>query len=242
MNDKNLFNVSQSVNKSIANEESKRRFSLKDEQIITEKILSELNQLKRAGTFEEIPISSIRTIKSEYNKIYDFSMKMLDEINQIRKSPPDYAKKLESMMRYIKKVKLRNIFIFAYPGTEKVSLPNGTTSFLEVINILKETRPIEPLNYNADIKIDIDNSDCDHKILKKLIYDKRQKLKSKYPQFLVNLDIISNPVVSVVMQLIDDNPFQGQRRDAILNKNYGHFAVSQFTDSIDRTFNLVSFA
>jgi hypothetical protein len=242
MNDKNIFAVSQSINKSITNEESQRRMSIGNEQIIAEKILSELSQLKRAGSFQDTPISSIRSVKSEQNKFFDFSIKMLDEINQIRLNPLEYAKKLESMMRYIKQVKFRNIFIFAYPGTEKVSLPSGTNSFLQVINILKETPSVEALNYNDEIKIQIEKSNFDHNRLKKIISEKRKKIKAKYPQFIVNLDIITNPIVSVVMQLIDDNPFQGQRRDAILNKNYGHFAVSQFTDGTERTFNLVCFA
>ena len=240
MNDKNIFTLERS--KSIGSEESKRRKSFNNDQVITEKILNELNQLKRAGSFQDPPMSSIRSIKSDQPKNKDFSQKILDEINQIRKSPPKYAKKLESMMRYIKQVKKRSIFIFSYPGAEKVSLPTGTKIFLKVVNTLKDTQPLEILTYNEEIKINVDKNNIDQKKLKEIIADKRKGLRLKYPYFTVNLDIITNPVVSAVMQLVDDNPFQGQRRDAILNKNFTNFAVTQFQDRTGRNFNLVCFA
>jgi hypothetical protein len=172
MNDKNLFTFAQSINKSIGTEDSKLRMSeYNNEQVITEQIHKEINQIKRVGSFQDTPISTIRSHKSDHFKS-DFCLKLLDEINEIRQSPSKYAIKLVSMMRYIKNVKKRSLFIFAYPGAEKVSLPSGSKGFTQIINILKETQPMQLLSYNEEIKIKMEKNSFDQSKLKEIIESK----------------------------------------------------------------------
>jgi hypothetical protein len=175
----------------------------------------------------------------------NFGLKLLHEFNHVRTDPLSYAAKLEKMCQFIKKRSNRNTtgraYIFQYPGAEKICLPSGDSGFKQTIELLKNTKPVIELKWNEEIKVDIPSvtEDFSKEVIENLIMNKRHKLMQKYPNFSVNLDIVTNPEVSALLQIVDE-AFEGKRRNAILNPEVTNFAVSQGKDRKKKLFTFIS--
>ena len=188
--------------------------------------------------------------KSVSTKIL-FEEILLKEINLMREKPFEYADKLESLIKYIIPIKTdigykrsSNKYIFAYPNAEKVGLSTGKKAFKDAIFYLRTLNPMRKLTMNSKIKLNFDECETfNNYFLQNIIFNKRRVLKDEYPSFNVNLDVISDPIVSAVVHLVDDNPFQGRMREIILNEKFSEFAATQFKDkSKNKNFSLICFA
>ena len=159
---------------------------------------------------------------------------------------------MEGLIKYIIRIRTEdgynkhssNKYIFAYPNAEKVGLSTGKKAFIDAINYLRTLKPMRKLTMNRKIKLNLDEcEEFDNKFLQNLIVNKRRLLRNEYPNFNVNMDIISDPIVSAFLQLVDDNPFQGRRREIILNEKISEFAASQIKNkSKKKFFSLFCFA
>jgi hypothetical protein len=50
---------------------------------------------------------------------------------------------------------------------------------------------------------------------------------SKYSECAFNMDLgVSDPETSLLLQVVDDSPFKGKRRDNILNPNFKYVGIS----------------
>jgi hypothetical protein len=199
------------------------------------------------------------------NKIYhDFGDKLLLEFNIARTTPREYAKKLKDLRKHIRpliasKFKKENKedeglpenyfkkdieYIFHIPSVIKVHMPGGKETFNSVINMLKDRHPVSPLKWNDEIMIDIPGNSIEFskEIVQKLILKKKSQVIGKYPLFYVHFDIISDPIISAALQIVDDTAFKGNRREAILNSKYSFFSVAQGLDKNKKLFSFISLA
>ena len=155
-----------------------------------------------------------------------FETNLLNEINFVRTHPNEYAEFLNENLKLIKKE--NDHFYFVYNNNNKILLREGEKIFIDAINHLKKTKPLNFLTWNDEIKIELNEKEMENfsnDLLGKLILKKRLKLKEKYKKTFFNLDIFNEPKISVIFQITDE-AFNKERRNAILNPNYNYFAVS----------------
>ena len=81
------------------------------------------------------------------------------------------------------------------------------------------------LNWNDELKVRMTNVNKKISSIGNLILEKRTELLAKYDAIMFNLDIFSDPVLSVIFQITDE-AFDHQRRNALLNKKFKMFAVT----------------
>lgn len=179
--------------------------------------------------------------------VMDFSEILIQEFNLVRSDPINYADKIEMMIKYIKpnyERKRSSAFIFRKPGFDKVGLPSGEDGFKNTIDILKKSQKLNELQWCDEIRIPLPEGieDFNKEILQKIILTKRNELNGNYPNFSVNIDVISDPETSALLQIVDDNTFQGQRRETILDPKFKYIAVAQAKDKKKKVFTLISFA
>jgi len=111
-------------------------------------------------------------------------------------------------------------------GEIKTVLNKGITSFNGAIEILNNTSPLGSLELTDEIKIDVPD---DPEIQTKSYSSLQSQLKAKYPgkKLGFTLDLgAPNPEVIVVLQLVDDNKNNGNRRNVLMDNGYLHLGVS----------------
>ena len=94
------------------------------------------------------------------------------------------------------------------------------------------------LNWNDELKVRMTNVNKKISSIGNLILEKRTELLAKYDAIMFNLDIFSDPVLSVIFQITDE-AFDHQRRNALLNKKYTMFAVT-YTYDYNKKFMSIS--
>lgn len=192
---------------------------------------------KRARTKEKELVSK-NTLAST------FAEGLLEEFNLARTNPSKYADKISDMIKYIKLAKSGNGFIFHIPGKAKIGLPTGAESFQKAASYLRTLKPVENLKFSNDIMVDINDKqqDLTKDLIQELILHTRKKVVRKYPNFYVHLDVIGDPEISGLLQIVDDNSFHGRRREAILDSKFNLFSIAQGKDRHNKIFSLVSLA
>lgn len=75
------------------------------------------------------------------------------------------------------------------------------------------------LQWNDELKVNMNNVDKKMSSIGNLILEKRTELLAKYQNIIFNLDIFSDPLLSVIFQITDE-AFNLQRRNAILNPTF----------------------
>ena len=94
------------------------------------------------------------------------------------------------------------------------------------------------LNWNDELKVRMTNVNKKISSIGNLILEKRTELLAKYDAIMLNLDIFSDPVLSVIFQITDE-AFYHQRRNALLNKKFKMFAVT-YTYDYNKKFMSIS--
>ncbi len=115
-------------------------------------------------------------------------------------------------------------------GDPKMALQHGEEKFLECIEFLNKMKPMLPLAYNQklNIKVPLETSKWnENEILADLLAEKKVNLAEHYLNYQFQYDIgLLDPIVSAVMQVVDDNPiFNGKRRANILNRNLTNIGI-----------------
>ena len=116
------------------------------------------------NTFDENNIIQKNpTIISQQRKFNIFKEKIIAEINLARTNPTYYAEKLEDMIKLIKpnksekKIKNRQIYkyVLEYSHKKNIGLSSGEESFRKAIDLLRNMTPLNPLQLEPEIYIDI---------------------------------------------------------------------------------------
>ena len=165
-----------------------------------------------------------------------FEYTLLSEINSVRTSPSEYANKLKQLLSNI--IIENSTCFFVYNNKEKIVLQKGTHTFIEAIDYLKSLSPMNKLNWNDELKVRMTNVNKKISSIGNLILEKRTELLAKYDAIMFNLDIFSDPVLSVIFQITDE-AFYHQRRNALLNKKFKMFAVT-YTYDYNKKFMSIS--
>ena len=201
-----------------------------------------------------IPVSSSQIIKNEINSSLlkrsispplpeeDFESKVVNEINSVRTAPKTYANKLKGMMSQIQHE--GNITYLALSNKEKVVLRNGEEPFISTIEYISSIKPMKALILNQELRVNISNKNkkgITNKQLEELMVKKRIEMLARYNKIQFTIDFISNPILSVMLQLIDES-FKHERRNIILNQKFSDCAVSYTKDSKRQFISIITFA
>lgn len=181
------------------------------------------------------------------NKFYlkgfpiDYEYKLLEYINQVRQTPYLFA---NNILDYISCItKLPNInqsynlsntsysssFYFMKENECKVELKQGKQAFIDTSEeLIKLDSTLCQLRLNQKLSIEIPDDRelwCDRDYLEREIQKKFDSLDFEYIGFHFDFGIV-NPLISVILQVVDDNNLNFQRRNNILNENFKYLGIS----------------
>lgn len=158
----------------------------------------------------------------------NFAEELFKMINIVRQNPSDFAERIEKAIVNIK-VEEGGKLIFDADGT-KVALITGSQSFFNVAELLRNTEPAPVLVYKNDLIISVPEDQKEWKIQKTitdLLQKKRADNGNLYQEYVFNMDLgVSDPETCLMLQIIDDSPFKGKRRENILNPKMTSVGIS----------------
>jgi hypothetical protein len=154
--------------------------------------------------------------------ITNYPNDVISYINKIRTNPQKFIEDIAKSIKYITKEKNKII----YKNDLKVALNKGEESFINAINILKDTQPMNCLIYKNDIKIEVPN---DENLIKDNIYFQNKIIELKKTKNLDYYfkDAIKDPYISVLLNIIDDvcDKNKGKKRKILLNREIKFIAI-----------------
>ena len=113
-------------------------------------------------------------------------------------------------------------------GICNVALKKGVEQFQPTLDILKNFEGMNELEFREDLCLEIPNSleeVTKRENVSQLLFN-LEKI-GKYKNIAFHYDIgIKNPSLSIVLQIVDDSPFRGNRRNNILNSDYSYIGIS----------------
>lgn len=190
------------------------------------------------------------TLEKDKLEIESFTNELLEEINFVRTNPQLYANKIEQFIDYIKPNAESKTcsYLFSYEDYPKINLIRGAVAFKEAITILKQTQPLPPLQLSSEIaikvpdKIDLyNNKDIIIESIKNLKADMNKLNKYRVISFHYDNGSI-NAEISTLLQIVDDNNANCQRRANILNPAFNYLGVSVGKIKSKRYFIYLTFA
>lgn len=186
------------------------------------------------------------TSRITFNNTEKFNKLLFEEINLLRKSPRDYVDKMKKYFDFLNpntdSMSSKYSSYIELPGStlNKILFIKGRNSFLECINLLDGMYSLPLLIYKEDLEIQIpeDSSTWTRRdIITNLINNKTKKLAICYTSYGFHFDINSiNPELSVILQLIDDNNFKGQRRNNLLSNTFRYIGISNSDQNCKMSF------
>ena len=172
--------------------------------------------------------------KENLNKLNErnsFIENMLKYINLARTKPMEFTQYIIDSIQYItqdaKKTKGTE-YIFTKDKI-KVGLLKGKDAFINAAEILVMQDSLPILELKQDLIIDIPE-DKNQLASKVYIEDYLNKLLETldYKLFGFHFDLgVTDPLTSVVLQIVDDNLMNGERRNNIFNPNYRYVGISK---------------
>ncbi len=159
-----------------------------------------------------------------------FAKEMVKEINEARTQPWKYAEKIKSHIKHIVKDDIGNSF-YCCEGSSKISLPSGAKAFEECIEYLNNLFPCSELILIDELKLPFPNkfpeTATSREYITSALLEKATELKDQYKINWFHYDNnINNPVVSTVLQLVDDNNSNGERRRHLMDPFMKHVGIN----------------
>lgn len=182
---------------------------------------------------ESVNVSRAK-ISTSGKKEIDYSERVFELINQIRKNPKQYAETIQDSLQNIIREKEKDKATgeetgktkIIYKKKVKVALTRGEPAFLEAIDTLNRMEPLPPLEFKKEIKIPLPEADFqikDSNFLKEMVseVEKHDKID------LFFKDLVKDPDVSTLLMIVDDNGKNaGKKREAVLSKNFKYIGIS----------------
>lgn len=180
-------------------------------------------------------------------------MNLLFEINQVRVNPLDYCYKIKAASKFITPLtskeisesrnyeninSLNSFFSENWKKNSKyklsindicnIALSKGNKNFMQIYESIKLMNPLHEFLFREDLCLNI--SDNIKEWTKREIISSQlngiEKL-NKYSKIAFHYDLgVKNDVLSVILQLVDDSPFRGNRRNNILTSDYDCVGIS----------------
>lgn len=109
-----------------------------------------------------------------------------------------------------------------------IGLQKGKEQFDSVVNVLRTLQGMDKLEFSTDLCLDIPER-MEDVGKREYITESLSRIESigKYNELSFHYDIgVSNAILSVIFQVIDDSPFKGLRSKNLLNGNKEYVGIS----------------
>ena len=154
----------------------------------------------------------------------NYSLYMLNQINLIRRNPQSFIEVIEEAK---KKITIDRKGRIIYNGKVKIALSKGEAAFDEVIQILKNTKPMAPLEYNYNITVDAPRSIVEIKDINDLSKKVEYMISNGGKVVSYWRDVVNDPEISFLLMIVDDNGYKsGMRRKDLLNPKMKYIGIS----------------
>ena len=154
----------------------------------------------------------------------NYSLYMLNQINLIRRNPQSFIEVIEEAK---KKITIDRKGRIIYNGKVKIALSKGEAAFDEVIQILKNTKPMAPLEYNYNITVDAPRSIVESKDINDLSKKVEYMISNGGKVVSYWRDVVNDPEISFLLMIVDDNGYKsGMRRKDLLNPKMKYIGIS----------------
>lgn len=179
-------------------------------------------------------------------KSEDFAQQVLTMINKVRENPPAYAQVvLDSIVNIQKEEKEGEVKTIFNANGSKVNLNKGEEAFRQVANILMKTAPVDPLEFRDDLLTQLPEDPLlwkNKNAIAEINAKKCLEVANNYGAVKFNMDLgVSDPELTVLLQLVDDSNFKGKRRDNILSPVNKYLGVS-YAKQKKKFFTILFFA
>jgi len=164
---------------------------------------------------------------SKSSFVANFSDSLLNEFNEVRTNPKQYIQKIYTHINNIKAFEGKDIYDEI--NGPKIALNKGKQTFLDCINSMENLEKIHPLNLSKDITIIMNDEESEKYLDKKFMTDAINQVKQSAigKQFNFHYDYgSSNPEISCLLQVVDDNTSNFYRRNNILNPEFNYVGIS----------------
>lgn len=163
----------------------------------------------------------------------EYQKEVLKLFNLSRNKPLIYCKYIDYCITLISSNNDGHI-VLGKDNTNKISLKEGISKFNECKRCLLQSEPCEELVFDKDLIIEIPEDQSlwlNHDNIKELITNKQNQIlgdnRKNYSLFGFHFDYgMIDPVISSVLQLVDDNNCENRRRMNIVNQEYSAVGIS----------------
>ena len=190
------------------------------------------NKLKRKNLStneEQDNIMSTNIINKESDFLTNnvYNKRIFELINKVRVNPAEYSKYVLDNIKNIitenkeelnKNTAMKEIKqITVFKKKVKVRLYKGEEGFFETSKYLQKLSPMEPLKFNENIVLPIND------------IGKKDLIKDKINNYNINAFFkgnIKNPEIAVLLMIVDDNEsLEKKKRNTLLNKEYKYIGI-----------------
>lgn len=186
-------------------------------------------------------VDNVSGISKAKRKKKKFDSEITDIINNFRQNPSDFKEKLLGLIPYIKPY--NDKIIFSKKGQPKILMNTGESAVYSVIKLIETLAPMSKLEQNKEIAIVVPpnpehwTSQYSFFVEQKTA-DLKDNSKIKYNLLSFHFDLsISDPELSFLLQLVDDNSFNGLRRSHICDPEMKYIAVTYANVGVSQTDN-----
>ena len=156
---------------------------------------------------------------------YDnYSKYLLEQINKIRTDPQSYIGIIVDAKNNIIRDKHGRLI---YNGKVKIALTDGEAAFNNAINFLKNIQPMNKLEYNPYITVELPQTENELKYKNDLTLKIENMINNGISVKSYWRDVIKDPEISFLMMIVDDNGIKsGMRRKDLLDPNMKYIGIS----------------
>jgi hypothetical protein len=177
--------------------------------------------------------------KRKLGKSENFNEHIFRLINKCRSNPSDFAKIIEQHIQFIQEE--NGHFYYVRKDLPKIALKEGEKAFRDLIERLRNTSPLNPLEMREDLHVTIPENQeewAKKEYLASAINEvKHNSVGKDYKNFQFHFDIGSpRSEDSFVIQLVDDTSFKGARTNNLLNPNFKYIGINSKKEKIRKIF------
>ena len=164
-------------------------------------------------------------LKNVISSPYDnYSKYLLEQINKVRTDPQSFIGIIEDAKNNIIRDKHGRLI---YNGKIKIALNDGEAAFNNAINFLKNLHPMEKLEYNPYITVELPQTENELKYKNDLSLKVDNMLNNGISVKSYWRDIIKDPEISFLMMMVDDNGIKsGMRRKDLMDPKMKYIGIS----------------
>jgi len=154
----------------------------------------------------------------------NYSKYLLEQINKVRTDPQSFIGIIEDAKNNIIKDKHGRLI---YNGKIKIALTDGEAAFNNAINFLKNLQPMEKLEYNPYITVELPQTENELKYKNDLTLKVDNMLNNGISIKSYWRDVIKDPEISFLMMMVDDNGIKsGMRRKDLMDPKMKYIGIS----------------